>query len=130
MASNRLLLAGALAAAAAGFTLGYRFGVSSTLSSSSSSSPSKSSSSSSSSSPSSSSTAPRRDAIDRDRIRIVQELLKDFRVDTQVLQAVRSAMRDALEAGLAAEGTPVKMLPTFVTRLPTGEESGTVRLVR
>ncbi|XP_060924664.1 hexokinase HKDC1-like isoform X2 [Limanda limanda] len=55
----------------------------------------------------------------------VDETLSLFRLSSEQLQVVKARMRAGLEAGLRGEGpAEIKMLPSFVSRLPDGTEHG------
>ncbi|XP_062242884.1 hexokinase HKDC1-like [Platichthys flesus] len=57
--------------------------------------------------------------------RKVDETLSLFRLSSEQLQLVKARMRAGLEAGLRGEGSSeIKMLPSFVSRLPDGKEHG------
>ena len=55
---------------------------------------------------------------------VVAELQREFGVSTDDLREVMTSMTSRMWEGLAREDGQLKMIPTYVTHLPTGEETG------
>ena len=55
---------------------------------------------------------------------VVAELQREFGVSTDDLREVMTSMTRRMWEGLAREDGQLKMIPTYVTHLPTGEETG------
>ncbi|KAL7753074.1 hexokinase [Sorochytrium milnesiophthora] len=56
--------------------------------------------------------------------KLFSDTIASLQVSRDQMRAVASGMYKELEAGLAKDGTTLKMIPSYVSRLPTGTEKG------
>jgi hypothetical protein len=52
------------------------------------------------------------------------KLEKEFNISSEMLHKIARQMVSEMKRGLASEGQTLKMIPSFVTKRPTGSESG------
>ena len=63
--------------------------------------------------------------LDASDINALSKLEKEFNISSEMLQKIARQMVSEMKRGLAADGQTLKMIPSFVTKRPSGSESGT-----
>ncbi|KAI9364559.1 hypothetical protein BD770DRAFT_406592 [Pilaira anomala] len=58
------------------------------------------------------------------QIEAVEELREHFKLSTEELKKFRNDLRQEMEKGLKSDKTDMNMLPSFIFRHPTGQETG------
>ncbi|KAJ3019810.1 hexokinase A [Thoreauomyces humboldtii] len=57
---------------------------------------------------------------------VTQRLEREFTISTTTMHTLQKAFLRDMDRGLKREGTTLKMIPSFVVRRPTGNETGTL----
>ncbi|GBB98726.1 hypothetical protein RclHR1_03300006 [Rhizophagus clarus] len=55
----------------------------------------------------------------------IDEIAKGFEINTEKLKEIIESFRNEMNKGLASHGQTVPMVPSYVTGIPTGKETGT-----